>query len=167
MRSLICCIVFCCLSVSSVFSQDFDYTENAVYIYNFIKYTTWPQKKAGIVVGVIGKTPVEGELRKLLSKKSGSLDIAVQHISPADARNADVVVVAYDASAELKELAAIKHAMLIITEKDDMGGQGACISFFRDADNDYKTGYQLSLRNCRQRGLIVGQPILDYAVLMR
>ncbi len=121
-------------------------------------------------IGIIGNTPLEEELRKLCSKKASSaVSYNVKKINVADAKNMDAVIVAESSQREIKNVdKQTGHApILIISEKGDMGRAGACISFFIDEENDYKTGYQLSLKNCKSRGLIVSEQILNNAVLTR
>lgn len=151
-------------------AQSFDYLENAVYVYNFIKNTQWSQNKTHIHVGIVGKTPLETNLKFLLSKKNSSVvTYSVKNISADEAKTMDVVIVAENVSQQVKSISkqTANSPILIISEKENMGGQGACISFFIDEDNDFKTSYQLSTRNYRQRGLSPGKQILNNAVLTR
>ena len=152
------------------YAQNFDYRENSVYVYNFIKYTVWPQKKNTIQIGVVGDSPIEEELKLLLAKKQNSnINYAIRKVGTEEAKKVDVLIISKSSSAALKtiEKETGKLPILIITEKENMGRFGACISFFTDEDNDYKTEYQLSLRNCKARGLIVNEQIQNNAVLIR
>jgi hypothetical protein len=152
------------------YAQSFDYLENAVYVYNFIKNTQWPQFKTHLEIGIIGKTPLETNLKYLLSKKNSSaVTYSVKNIPSDEAKTMDVVIVAESMSQQLKSISkqTASSPILIISEKENMGSQGACISFFIDEDNDFKTSYQLSIRNYRQRGLSPGKQILNNAVLTR
>ncbi len=151
-------------------SYDYDYKENAVYIYNFIKYTDWPEGKNTIVVGVVGYTQFVPEFRRLLLKKKNStVNIILKYIKPSEANAVNVVLVAAGSSDKLKEIQTVtsKMPILIITEKGDLNRQGACISLFIDEEDEFKTRYQLSLRNCRARGLDVSEQILNNAILVR
>ena len=157
-------------SLSSAYGQSFDYRENSVYIYNFIKYTEWPQKKTTIQIGVLGNSPVEDEFKNLLNKKkNGPISYTVRNISPGDAKFCDVVIISRNASGKMKEIeqATNHQPILLITEKENMSRVGACISFFTDEDNENKTMYQLSLKNCKSRGLTVNEQILANAILIR
>lgn len=159
-----------CGSASSCYAQSFDHLENAVYVYNFIKYTQWPQKKATIQVGIVGKTPMETSLKYLFSKKNNSAVIyIIKTISWEEAKMMDVVIVAQDASPLLKNIDkdVANLPVLIISEKGNMARNGACISFFIDEDNDFKTGYQLSIKNYKKHGLQANEQILNNAVLTR
>lgn len=121
-------------------------------------------------MGIVGNSPLEEELKRLFSKKVNSnVSYSIRRITAAEAKNVDVVIIAESASEQLKAIdRQTAHApVLIITEKENMSRLGACISFFIDEDNDYKTGYQLSLRNCKARGLSVSEQIQNNAVLTR
>lgn len=151
-------------------AQSYDYEENSIYAFNFIKYTNWPQKKTKIKIGIIGETPLEQTLSKLYSKKkAGDVAYEVSRISVDECRQADVIIVAERAWGKVKEISAMTAGLpiLIITERAQMGGQGACISFYIDEDNEFKTGYQVSMRNYRKRGLKPGVQIQNNGALMR
>ncbi len=163
-------IIFTNLFANKSYCQNFDYKENSVYIYNFIKYTNWSQKKSNLQIGIIGNTPVEDELKALIAKKkNSSINYNIKHISILESKECDVVIIAKSASDELKKVDKLTTNLpvLIITEKQNMSHLGACISFFIDEDKDYKTEYQLSIRNCRLRGLVLSEQILNNAVLIR
>jgi len=158
------------ISAVNCYSQNFDYKENSVYVYNFIKYTNWPQKKQIVEIGIVGESPLEAELKNLIAKKKNSnTNYSIRNIGINEAKNVDVIIVTKSASDKLKqiELLTAQLPILIITEKENMGRLGACISFTIDEDNDYKTEYQLSIRNCKQRGLSVNEQILNNAILIR
>lgn len=170
LRSLVVFLFFCMVLPPAGYGQHMDPKENSVYIYNFIKYTSWPKKKNMIVVGIIGNTPLEAELQKLFARKaSQGGGYVVKKISVHDARNADVILVAADAWDQMKELnrQTAQLPILIISERESMGRAGACICFYLDEENDYKTGYQLSVRNIHARSLKVNEQILNNAVLIR
>lgn len=159
------------LTVFCSSAQSFDHVENAVYVYNFIRHTSWPEKKQSITVGVIGTTETSTELRRLFARKknANSTVFQVRDMKPSEADQADVLLIARDAANSLKAIntATSGQSILIISEKENMSAVGACISFFIDEDDDFKTGYQLSLRNCAARHLQVAAPIRDNAALTR
>ncbi len=152
------------------YSQNFDYKENAVYVYNFVKYTNWASRKSSIQIGIIGNSPVEDALKNLVAqKRNGSPTLSVRNISVNESKNVDVLIVSKSETDQIKKIAAITANLpiLVIAEKENMSRFGVCISFFIDEDNNYKTQYQLSLRNCKQRKLSVSEQIQNNAVLIR
>ena len=151
-------------------AQQYDYKENAVYIYNFIKYTNWPVKKAVLEVGVIGNTPVGEELKGLLARKKGAgISYNIKKANIDQLSHYDVIIISKDASQRVKQINQLTKSLpiLIITEKANMGKEGACISFFINEDEAYKTEYQLSMKNCKERGLTITEQIRNNAELMR
>lgn len=161
---------FLLLCVFRGFAQSFDYKENSVYVFNFIKYIDWSQKKPNITVGIVGKSPVEAELRNLVNRKKNSgFNLTIKSIEVNETRSVDVVIVAEKSSSVIREIDRLTQNLpiLIISEKENQTRMGACISFFIDEENNFKTEYQLSVRNCRARGLIISEQILNNAVLTR
>lgn len=163
------------LSIAGIFSnngysQSFDYKENSVYIYNFIKYSIWSPQKTNIQVGVIGNSPVESELKNLLNKKkSGNINYSIRNINLSESKSVDVIIISSSSSDLVKKVDKLTSHLpiLIISEKENQCHQGACISFTINEDNNYKTEYQLSLRNCKLRGIGIGEQILNNALLTR
>jgi hypothetical protein len=163
------------LSIASIFSknaysQSFDYKENSVYIYNFIKYSIWSPQKTNIQVGVIGNSPVESELKNLLNKKkSGNINYSIKNINLSESKSVDVIIISSSSADLVKKVDKLTSRLpiLIISEKENQCHQGACISFTINEDNNYKTEYQLSLRNCKLRGIGIGEQILNNALLTR
>ena len=97
------------------------------------------------------------------------IQYSVKRITADEAKQVDVIIIASGAANQLKAVIAATTGspVLIISEKENMCHVGACISFFIDEDNDFKTSYQLSLRNCGQRGLKLSDEIKNNAVLTR
>ncbi len=160
-------VFFFTLIFYSGWAQTFNQKENAVYIYNFVKNTEWIQKKTTCIIGVIGDTPVENELKSILAKKN--ISIIIKHISLLETKSVDVILVAESSSKSLKEIHKLteKLPILIITEKPDLNYSGACVSLFMDEDDDFKTKYQVSPFNLRSRGLVMNQQIINNAILVR
>lgn len=155
---------------SKLFSQNYNNTELSTYVYNFIKFSTWPDKKTVFTVGFIGSTALETEFKALISKKKNSaITINVKNIKSSDCKTVDVIIVASASSNELKSIQTILDILpiLVITEKKDLGRLGACISFFIDEDDEFKTKYQLSTKNFKSKGIIVSEQIINNAVLVR
>lgn len=163
-------IFFTLLCCSNSFGQQYDYSENAAFIFNFVRYTEWPTQNNNIEIGIMGNTPVEEELRKLLAKKKNtSSTYSIKNVGPNEAKNCDVLIVSQSSNEVYKKINTALKALpiLVITEKENQSRLGACISFYIDEENDFKTSYQLSLRNCKIRKLNIGKPIQINAALIR
>lgn len=163
-------ILFMLMYCSNSFGQEYDYSENAAFIFNFVRYTEWPSKNNNIQIGILGNTPVEEELRKLLAKKKNSTNTySIKNVTPNEAKNCDVLIVGQNSNEGYKKINTSLKTLpiLVITEKENQSRFGACISFYIDEENDFKTSYQLSLRNCKLRKLNIGKPIQINAALIR
>ncbi len=163
-------LVFLLFFTPVCLSQKFDFKENAVYILNLVKYTDWPSAKTEVSIGIIGNTNVESELIALLAKKKNSkVTYTLKKIKPEDAKSVDVIIFSESSG---KELGVIhpqidKLPILVIAQKQDQARLGACISLFIDEDDNFKTKYQLSLKNCKAKGLAISEQIISNAVLVK
>ncbi|QDS93685.1 hypothetical protein FF011L_24580 [Roseimaritima multifibrata] len=80
----------------------------AAYIYNFAKYTRWPESNGfaesdkPFVCGVYGTTPVENYLQKIASKKTiQNVRIVIQHYqTPAEIQTPHILFVSQHVAAE-------------------------------------------------------------------
>lgn len=106
-----------------------EYQLKAAFLFNFIKFVDWPSGSGPIKVGVLGKDPFEGELKKLEAKKVGGRAIQVAPVKDAaDAKNFDVVFVA-DAALQKPLLAAVAgKPVLTISDTPDFAKNGGGIT---------------------------------------
>ena len=152
------------------FSQKFDFKENAVYILNLVKYTDWPSAKTEVSIGIVGTTNVESELIALIAKKKNSkVTYSLKKIKPEEAKSVDVIIFSENSGKELGTIQPQidKLPILVIAQKEDQARLGACISLFIDEDDNFKTKYQLSLKNCKAKGLTISEQIISNAVLVK
>lgn len=112
-----------------------------MYLYYFAKYTNWPSDKKVIRIGFIGKTPLLNEFENLTASKKEKFEI--QTISESEAINFDIVVISQSSASTIKTVKTItdKKPILIVSEKPNANYQGACIAFFKDEENNFKTSY--------------------------
>ncbi len=90
-------LVLVCLILTSPFSRLAygeesrvrEYDLKAVYLYNFLHFVHWPdKKKTGYfepkVISVVGISPIENSLKKLQSKlqKAGKKDLSINYLGP-------------------------------------------------------------------------------------
>jgi hypothetical protein len=108
----------------------------SLYVYNFIKYIEWPDsyKQGNFVLGIVGNNQDFFEYFKTnigARKTVYNQSIEVKNItSPADASTCSLVYILADNSNQLPEIIAkVKgKSALIITEKEGMAKQGACLN---------------------------------------
>jgi hypothetical protein len=169
-KNIIMLLAIFAFNLNTLLAQKYNNSELATYVYNFIKFSTWPDKKTNFEVGFVGNTALEAELKSLIAKKkNSSINISIKNIKSTESKSVDVVILANASSSEMKAINALVETapVLVITEKKDLGRMGACISFFIDEDDEFKTKYQLSTRNCKAKGITVSEQIVNNAVLVR
>lgn len=97
-----------------------EYKLKAAFVYNFIKFVEWPSASGPIKVGILGKDPFDGELKKLESKKVGGRAIKVGSVkTAADAKNFDLVFVADEK--QQKALISAVSGQPVLTVSDTPG----------------------------------------------
>src|ERR1700740_2397343 len=68
---LVLSVLFLLCGKTSLKAQDVDYKAYTLFVYNFMKYTEWPeaQSKGDFVIGVLGSSPIQKELETLAATK--------------------------------------------------------------------------------------------------
>jgi hypothetical protein len=129
-------------------AQDKDYRAHVLFLYNFIKYISWPTETDHFVIGVMGESPVAEELRKLaaIKKTPAGKPILIKIIDNIHTTVGCQIIYIPDAhSKDIAQLITIVHVepALIVSERDGLTKKGADISFFTDDD---KLGFPLTER---------------------
>jgi hypothetical protein len=139
----------------------------AIFIYNFLSHIKWPDAEIGnkYVIGVLGKSPTYNYLQKTTAnRKIGSKSIeVVQYNNIAEAKNCQVLFVAYGKSSlipEIKNTIANKSC-LIIGEKAGTVDSGAVVDFHII---NGKLRYKISETNARQHNLFVSKTLLTMSL---
>ena len=129
-------LLFACsilLFFNSVLGQDYKF--HKIFIYNFAKYIQWPASfgDGEIVIGILGESPIENELKKGLSdRKIGNQGFRiVRFASQKDIGKCHMVFIPFNRSGELEDIRKILDdtSAIIITEKPGLGKQGSSINF--------------------------------------
>ena len=125
-----------------VFSQESDYKAYTLFLYNFMKYVEWPVPTGDFVVGVVGNSPIEKELKTLSeAKKIKGRKIVVKIINSAeDAATCMMVYLPSSKSSLLKQINEIVKgkSVLVVAEREGLAKKGAGISFVVDDDDALK-----------------------------
>lgn len=123
----------------SIFSQEINYKAYTLFLYNFMKYIEWPDNSGDLVVGIVGKSPIQKELAILAETKNiKGRKIVVKIISqPEEILSCQMVYVPSEKSSMLKQLSekAKGKPILLIGEREGLAQKGAALSFFID-END-------------------------------
>jgi hypothetical protein len=160
-------ILFLSLLVTSLQAQDYKY--QSLFVYNFTKYIQWPAnaQSGDFVIGVLGNSPMVGELEKVSANKMvGTQKIVVKKLSNvAEAETCQMVFIPLDSSPKFDAaLEALKNKpILVITEKDGLGKRGSGINF---VINDGKMRFELNQAATQSAGLKVSSQLTSLAIAM-
>lgn len=174
MRGALMCIfglLFIMSANAQTAQQQADNKNKAVFIYNFTKHISWPAsyKSGNFVVGVVGKgAPITIELKKMLANRTvGRQPIIVQEFATVNnITKCHILFIPNTASAQLPNaLQKLGKATstLVITEKDGLINQGACINFVKKG---YKIAFEMHKTNILNRGLRLDAGLDPMAVLV-
>ena len=143
------------------YSQDYKY--HSVFIYNFTKYVQWPpsnqNQNNSFVIGVLGNSPMMGELEKLMTKKNvGSLPIIIKKISNiSEAITCQAVFIPSHKSSQFDSDPLLRgKPILFITETDGLGKKGSHINF---VIQDGKIRFELNQTTILEAGLKVSSQL--------
>jgi hypothetical protein len=139
----------------------------AIFVYNFTRYVSWPQKEGNFIIVVLGKSPIYNELVNIATKKKvGTLDIEVKTINtPEEITNCHMVYVPYSKTGLLPDLLprARNNHIFIISEKEGSCKSGAGINF---TNKDGKLSFEISKTNLDNCGLTVSQGLMKLGVVV-
>jgi hypothetical protein len=137
-----------------------------MYVYYYTKYIGWPSKTntGNIIVGVIGNSPVEEELKKIVHlKKSEKNSITVKRIDVSEVRSCQIVIVSKSQSSVIDKVNEVSGNLpiLIVTEKSGLVKKGADICIYVDDEDNFKTKFEISKSNIQASDLKVANELLE------
>jgi hypothetical protein len=142
-----------------------NYTVYAVFLYNFIKYTEWPNDNSKLVITILDNSKAAAEISKMAQAKSiPTREIIVINTSDEKELLAShmIFVPANSSAAFLKMADKLKtKPIMVVTEEADMVSQGASVSFKIVSD---KLRFQINSESSKSRGLKISSTIDALAV---
>jgi hypothetical protein len=159
--SLLLVTVF--ILIGSFHMQAQDAKFQSLIIYNFTKLIDWPNKSGNFVVKVLGNSELVKELKDFTADRKAcgkqAFDIQKAEINNID--NCQILFVGLSESDNIEQIVekVKNNPSLIITEKSDLIGKGAGISFVK-VDGTWK--FQFKEDNIKKNGLKVS---LDFKEL--
>ncbi len=151
------------ISTAAPLSQNY-----AVYIYNFMKYMSWPANyQAGdFVIGVLGYTPHIKDLHHLaINKKINNQQIIIKVFSePADFGKCNILFIPARQSEKIEQCMELlgNKPTVIITEKVGMAKRGSCINFITE---DNKIQFELNRTTAQNIGVQVKNDLVKLATV--
>lgn len=150
-----------------------EYTLKAAFLYNFLKYTTWPEESfekedSPIVLGVVGKDPFGSVLDKVLEKKSvGKRAIVIRRFEKvADVKDVHALFLGELSTKDRATLYAALAETHVLTLGDSRGmasADGCVASFFL---NDGKVRFEVSTKATSRAGLTISSQLLKLAEIV-
>jgi YfiR/HmsC-like len=168
-RLLFCVFAFALLSFQGVCqgTTPRHYAYHSVYLYNFCKYTQWPDKKTEIVIGVLGNSPVYQGLLKMASTKSTyALKFTIKKFDTvADITNCNLLFLPITSQVDFTQLVQKIEGknVLLVTENEKFIKQGSCINFI---SANGKLMFQLSQKRTSKSGLKISTKLTSLAILV-
>jgi len=132
-------------------------------IYNFTKYINWPAsyKTGNFVIAVLGNDNITPEMKKMLSTKlCGEQQIEIREYPLVEHITKCHILYIPSQSSNLlpKVMNAVQgKSVLIITEKNGLIDDGACINFIQTANG--KIGFELNMKETENRSLSVNNTL--------
>ena len=149
--------------IGSIHMQAQDAKFQSLIIYNFTKLIDWPNKSGNFVVKVLGNSELVKELKDFTTDRKAcgkqAFDIQKAEINNID--NCQILFVGLSESDNIEQIVekVKNNPSLIITEKSDLTGKGAGISFVK-VEGTWK--FQFKEDNIKKNGLKVS---LDFKEL--
>jgi hypothetical protein len=146
---------------------DKEYKLKAAFIYNFIQYIDWSvTSPKEYVIGVIGASPIEEDLREIaLTKTANDKKIIVHKFSSSDdLSSCNIIFIPREASGSLETvLSRASKGTLVVSEKPGCGKQGSAINFVI-VDNKLK--FETNLKALNSAGLKASSQLLKLAIII-
>ncbi len=151
----------------SIYAQNEKF--KALFMYNFTKYIEWPaiQRQGDFIIGVLGNTALTKELETIAGKqKVGTQNIVVKTFATVDEiDNCSILFIPAGKSSQISLVVSKlgSKSVLIITDKDGLARQGACINYVMDGD---KLKYEVNKSNIEKKGLTVSNSLLALGIVV-
>lgn len=135
-------------------------------LYNFIKYTQWPEaktKEAAILICIIGNDPFDGQLAPLGKRTVNRHSIRIENRNDMGSATECHVAVIGGNSPDLRELSAQNHILTVSTE-EGFSKHGGMIEFGRSGQ---RISVMLNTAMVQQAGLDVASRLLKLVTIVK
>jgi hypothetical protein len=139
----------------------------ALFMYNFTKYIEWPSavRQGDFIIAILGTSPMAKELEIIAGKqKVGSQNIQVKTFnSVEEIDNCQILYIPNSRSASLAQILEklSGKSVLLVTDKEGLASQGACINYIKDGD---RIKYELNRKNIEKRGMVVNSALVTLGI---
>jgi len=138
----------------------------AVYIYNFTNYITWPKNPKSLTICIYGDNLVLETLNKILKKSNKHKSINIQ--SPDKASDCHIIFIGGSVERKIKSvLKEIQNksilSILTVSDSKNFPLNGGMIGL---AMNDKQISLEINIKNLENAGLKASYKILDMAKIV-
>ena len=146
-----------------------EYVVKTAFIYNFLKFTQWPNSAfakpdAPITICTVGNDSYGNALNVLTTKHIESHPITVEHSVPIGALGKCQVVLVSGQSAAAAAIGQVRsHPVLTIGDNADFASSGGMIGL---VDVDHQVRFQVNVAAFHRYGLSVSSQLLKIAILV-
>jgi len=162
------------LSFSAELSRASEYELKAAFLYNFIKFTEWPdeqitKKGEPFIIAVVGKDPFGAALDKVIEGETfHNRPIVARRFSRMD-EAATTSQVLFISSSEENNLAAIlrqmdAHAILTVSEIENFAQRGGIINLKKESN---RVVFEINLDVVKRAGLAMNAQLLKLARIVK
>ncbi|MBU0985016.1 MAG: YfiR family protein [candidate division Zixibacteria bacterium] len=173
LKKLAVCLVAIIVSTSCVNGQTDEASQfKADFIVKLVDYVTWPSgvpsSADGVVVGVVGETPLLPEIERMAADKTSSgTKVTVKSMSYED--NLGDANIVFMATTELPDLAKVLKGVagkpvLTVADAEGFAGYGVMINFF--LDDKAKVKFEANTLAAKDAGLKISSKLLKLAKLI-
>lgn len=143
-------------TTQSAWAQQQDSKIRALFVLKFIENVTWPDDRKAVVIGVVGKDEVFGELQSRLQSKNPN-GVVVKRINAGEAVTCDVVYIPSADNHAINNIASLSKGVLIISESD-LSKKGSGISFIEEGG---RLTFLINKGSIESKGLKISSTLLS------
>lgn len=153
--------------------QSKEYAVKAVFLFNFMQFTEWPESAFGatnapLLIGILGQDPFGDTLDKVVKNESvNGRAIVVKRAKKVDElQDCHALFVCKSERAQIPAIlsACGNRPVLTLGEVDGFAARGGAINFFIKSD---KVRFQINAAEARRRGLKISSELLKIAEIVQ
>jgi hypothetical protein len=179
MRNIFNRLLVATLSITALWSSETraqkppsEYEVKAAFLYNFIKYTEWPQKvfptpETPLTIGIVGEDPFRSLLDKAIEGKTfNGRKLVVKRIEQLQSvKNCHLLFISSSESSRLSQLLAdLKGAsILTVSETEKFAERGGVVNFKMQGD---KVRFDINIKAAESAGLRISSKLLSVATVI-
>lgn len=166
--SFVCIIILVIITFSSgsTLAQTKNYKAYSLFIYNFMKYTNWPEGDGGsLKVGIMGDSKIFEHLSESTKDKNiNGRAIEVLVIDKTTTlEDMDLVFIPFGKSSSTSNIVenTAQKPIIVVTEREDQIKKGACIAF--TISNDGRLSFILNDQELADRNIKIANTLRSLA----